>query len=88
MPSSATNHSINTTDRKRRCVSLTNSKKIRRSELINHSQTERLSRSSSISDSFNKIHHMTDINFNSRFSTLRQINETDCGKYKREEKNG
>ncbi len=63
MLSSTTNPSINNTNRKRRCLSLTNSKKIHRSELINHPQTER-----SLS-----INHMTDINFNKRFSTLRQI---------------
>jgi hypothetical protein len=75
MPSSTTNSSINNNDRKRRCVS-SNSKKPRRSELINNSKTERLSRSSSMSNTFTKINHMTQPPDISRFSTLRQINDS------------
>ncbi len=53
--------------RKRRAGSLSNLKKISRTELIHNSKNDRQSRSVSISDSLTKLNH--------GFSTLRQIND-------------
>jgi len=69
MPSSTTNSSMNNNDRKRRGVSLSNTKKIRRSELINNSKNERPSRSSSLLDT-------QEYSLINRFSTLKQFNNS------------
>lgn len=70
---------MNKNARKRRGVSLTNPKKIRRSDLMPNPKNERLNRSSSISDTLYRTSDYllsSDINFNHRFSTLKQINDS------------
>ncbi len=66
MPSSTMN---NNNDRKRRGLSLSNTKKLRRSELIKNSKNERPSRSSSFSDSLIKINDITQ-----EYSLAKEIN--------------
>jgi hypothetical protein len=61
MPSST----MNNNDRKRRGISLSNTKKIHRSEFLNNSKNERPSRSSSMSDSLIKTNDITQTEINS-----------------------
>jgi hypothetical protein len=72
----------NNNDRKRRGVSLSNTKKIRRSELTNHSKTDR---SSSISNSLTKINHITQeysLSTLKQFTDSYQKNNSDNGMFK------
>ena len=74
MPSST----MNNNDRKRRGLALSNTKKIRRSELIKNSKNERQSQASSIEDSLTKINDMKQ-----EYSLSKDINSNkqDIGKY-------